>query len=200
MARTSNQPTRIAGENPRTTRIRRIVFRAAVELLLSEGAEAVTALRISERTGVARSAIYRHWPDQHTLLLDTIDGIVTHHLPISLTGDIREDLTASLSNLRKRMTTKPFRPIFSTLLDQANRDQAFVAVQRRFVSGILQPIHDVLTAAIRRGDLPSIVDVDEAVAQLAGPLFAQHIMLRTTISDVLIGETIGEFLHRYSTS
>lgn len=60
MANNPNQPKRTAGENPRTTRIREIVFRAAVSLLLDEGAEAVTALRVSEHTGIARSTIYRH--------------------------------------------------------------------------------------------------------------------------------------------
>jgi len=200
MANNPNQPRRTAGENPRTTRIREIVFRAAVSLLLDEGAEAVTALRVSEHTGIARSTIYRHWPDQHTLLLDTIDRIVTHHLPISITENVQEDLTVALSNLRKRMTTRPFRVIFSTLLDHANRDRVFVAVQQRFVSGVLQPIHDILTAATQRGDLPSTVDIDEATAQLAGPLFTQHIMLRTSMSDGLIARTVSQFLAPYTTT
>jgi len=194
MAKNLTPPMRPTGENPRTTRIRDIVLPAVIELLLAEGGGAVTALRVSEHAGVARSTIYQHWPDQHTLLLDAIDRIMTPHTPTTITNNLKDDLTTSLANLRRRMTWQPFRALFSTLLDHANRDQAFVAAQHRFVSGVLEPIRDILTTATQRGDLPSTLDIDEAIAQLAGPMFTQHIMLRTTISDQLITKTTKHFL------
>ena len=67
-------------------------------------------------------------------------------------------------------------------------------MQRRFVRGVLQPTRDVLTAAIQRGDLPPNLDVDQALAQIVGPLFSRHIMLRAPISDELIADTTECFL------
>jgi hypothetical protein len=128
------------------------------------------------------------------LLLDAIDRIMIPHAPTSITENLEEDLTTALANLRKRMIKQPFRAIFATLLDHANRDRTFVAAQRRFVSGILQPIRGILIAATERGDLPSVGDIDETAAQLASPLFTQHIMLRTIISDQLIANTTRHFL------
>ncbi|MCZ6662246.1 MAG: TetR/AcrR family transcriptional regulator [Actinobacteria bacterium] len=194
MAKKSTPSKRTTGKNPRTTRIRDIVLQAVIELLVAEGAGAVTALRVSEHAGVARSTIYQHWPDQNNLLLDAIDRIMIPDVPTSITNNLEEDLTTALANLRRRMTKQPFRALFATLLDHANRDKAFVAPQRRFVNGVLQPIREILTAATQRGDLPSVDDVDETAAQLAGPLFTQHIMLRTTISDQLIANTTEHFL------
>lgn len=194
MAKKSTPSKRTTGKNPRTTRIRDIVLQAVIELLVAEGAGAVTALRVSEHAGVARSTIYQHWPDQNNLLLDAIDRIMIPDVPTSITNNLEEDLTTALANLRRRMTKQPFRALFATLLDHANRDKAFVAPQRRFVNGVLQPIRKILTAATQRGDLPSVDDVDETAAQLAGPLFTQHIMLRTTISDQLIANTTQHFL------
>ena len=194
MAQKPTPSTRTTDENPRTTRIRDIVLQAVIELLVAEGAGAVTALRVSQHAGVARSTIYQHWPDQNNLLLDAIDRIMIPDVPTSITNNLEEDLTTALANLRRRMTKQPFRALFATLLDHANRDKAFVAPQRRFVNGVLQPIREILTAATQRGDLPSVDDVDETAAQLAGPLFAQHIMLRTTISDQLIANTTQHFL------
>ncbi len=194
MAENPTLPKRATGENPRTTRIRDIVLPAVIELLLAEGAGAVTALRVSEHAGVARSTIYQHWPDQQTLLLDAIDRIITPHVPTSITDNLEDDLTTALFTLRKRLTTQPFRALFATLLDHANRDRAFVAAQRRFVKGVVQPIRDILIASAQRGDLPPTVDVDDAAVQLAGPIFTQHIMLRTTTSDALITNTTKHFL------
>ena len=197
MAKNPTRPKRTTGENPRTTRIRDIVLPAVIELLLAEGAGAVTALRVSEHAGVARSTIYQHWPDQHTLLLDAIDRITAPHVPTSISDNLEDDLTTALFSLRKRITTQPFRPLFAALLDHANRDRAFVAAQRRFVNGVLQPIRDVLTASAQRGDLPPTIDVNDAAIQLAAPIFTRHVMLRTTTSDELITNTTKHFLLHY---
>ena len=183
-----------SGENPRTARVRQIMLDAARDLLIKEGAGALTAVRIAEETGVARSTIYSHWPNHTALLLDAIDRIVSPHSPTSITDNLEEDLNTALSDLRMRMTKRPFRIIFGALLDHANRNRGAVAAQRRLVNGVLQPVHDILSAAKGRGDLPSAVDVETASAQLAGPLFVQHVMLRTTISDLLIRQTIAQFL------
>ena len=188
--------TRREGENPRTTRVRQIIVDSAAALLIREGAGAITALRIAEETGVARTTIYRHWPKSTALLLDAIDRVVRPHVPTMITGNLEADLMTALTNLQMRMSKKPFRRIFTALLDHANRDRDLVAAQRRFVKGILQPIQDTITAALKRGDLPSTVHVETASAQLAGPLFLQHVMLRTTISEELISETITQFLCR----
>ena len=188
--------TRRQGENARTTRVREVIVDTAAGLLVREGASAVTALRIAEDTGVARTTIYRHWPDPTELLLDAIDRVVRPHVPTRITDNLEEDLTQALTNLQMRMRKKPFRFAFAALLDHANRDQNLVAAQRRFVNGVLQPIQDVITAAQQRGDLPSTVQVETASAQLAGPLFLKHVMLRSTISEELISETIAQFLCR----
>jgi len=188
--------TRRQGENARTTRVREVIVDTAARLLVREGAGAVTAVRIAEDTGVARTTIYRHWPDPTALLLDAIDRVVRPHVTTRITDNLEADLMEALNNLQMRMRKKPFRFVFTALLDHANRDKNLVAAQRRFVNGVLQPIQDVITAALQRGDLLATVQVETASAQLAGPLFLQHVMLRSTISDELISETITQFLCR----
>ena len=195
MSVTASQVHR-SGANPRTTRVRQIILDGAIKLLIKEGAGALTAVRIAEETGVARTTIYRHWLNHTALLLDAIDRVVSPHVTTSITDNLEEDLTTALSNLRMRMTKKPFRIIFAALLDHANRNRMAVDAQRRFVNGVLQPIHDILTNAKGRGVLPSTVDVETAGAQLAGPLFFQHVMLRISISNTLITQTITRFLYQ----
>ncbi len=151
-------------------------------------------MRIAEKTGVARTTIYRHWTDNTALLLDAIAKLISPHVPTSLSGNLEEDLSGALTSLKVRMTKRPFRIVFAALLDHANRNRDAVGAQRRFVSGVLQPLQDVLANAKGRGVLPSTVDVETASAQLAGPLFIQHVMLRTAISDRLIAQTIERFL------
>lgn len=181
-------------DNPRTERVRDIVLTAGCKLLVTDGGAAVTALRISERTGVARSAIYRHWPDAAALLLDVVDRIARPRAEVSTTGDLEADLMTALRGLRARMQKRPFRVVFGTLLDHANRDPRFVEPQRRFVEGMLAQLTGVLRDAIRRGLLPATLDIESAASRLAGPILTQHVLLRAKISDALIREVVGQFL------
>ena len=182
------------GKNPRTVRVCQVILDAAADLLVNDGAAEVSAFRIARETGVARTTIYRHWPDQSRLLLDTIDTMVAPHGPTTITDDIEADLITALSNLRTRMTRRPFRQVFAALLSHANRDRTFVAAQQRFVNGVLQPITDILTSATSRGDLPASIDIPQTAACLAGPLFHQHVMLRARIDDRLITAIVDQFL------
>ncbi len=185
------------GANPRTTRVRQVILDSATRLLVEHGAAEVTASRIAQETGVARTTIYRHWPDQAHLLLDTIDSLVAPHAQTTFSDDLEADLTTALTNLRARMTRKPFRQVFAALLGYANQESQFVTAQQRFVNGVLQPIHDILTNAIDRGHVSPNLDIPQACATLAGPLFHQHVMLREPIADHLITDTVDQFIRRY---
>ncbi len=185
-------------QNPRTSRVRQVILDAAVDLLLTHGAGAVTATRVAEATGVARTTIYRQWPNRAGLLLETIDRLVTPHFARPSSGDLRTDVIAALGDLRTRLTTRQVRPVLAALIDQATRSDAFVAVQRRFMEGMIQPTVDVLRSAQAAGQLPDTLDCSEAAAVLTGPLFHQHILMQDTIGDELINEVTAQFVGAHS--
>ena len=180
--------------NPRTIRVRELILNAAIDLLLDGGAGDVTATRIAEQTGVARTTVYRQWPDQASLLLATIDALVAPHAPTTTTGELPDDLTTVLTSLRTRLVTREVRPVFAALVDHASRDEAFVAVQRRFVEGMVRPTMEVLADARERGDLPLTVDCSTAASVLTGPLFHQHLSMQEPIDDDLIDRVVSQFI------
>ena len=87
--------------DPRVTRTRHAVLAAAREVLLDEGWEGVTLGRVAERSGYARTTLYRHWPQRLDLLRDLIreEARLAHTTP---TGNLRDDLVAELeaANIR----------------------------------------------------------------------------------------------------
>ena len=94
-------------ENPRTTRVRKIVLDAATDLLIDQGHHAVTPQRVSTVTGVARSTIYRLWPDPVSLLLDAIDRVLAPDHAAPTVGDLGADLATALERLRLRGFSVP---------------------------------------------------------------------------------------------
>ena len=183
-----------ADENPRTTRVRKIILDAASGLLIKEGHRAVTPHRVSKATGVARSTIYRHWPDPVSLLLDAIDSLLAPDHPLSTVGDLRVDLTTALESLRRRLSKRPFRTMFAALLDHSTRSPKLVPAQRRFVSGVTAPLRNIIKAAIDDGRLEQSLKPDVAVAQLVGPILHTHVMMHVRISDDLIASTVDAFV------
>jgi len=187
-------PTCDSTENPRTTRMRDAVLNAVVELIVTEGAGAVTALRVAEQACVARSTIYQHWPTSTALVRDAIDRVITPNAQVPITGDVEVDLRAALSALRERLERRPFRVWIATLLDHAKGDPKFAETQVRFVTGVLRPLRDVLAAAVERGDLVADLDLDTAAARLAAPVLSEHVMFRRPASDAEIGTAVAAFL------
>ena len=174
--------------------MREAVLTAVAGLILTEGAGAVTALRVSQAAGVARSTVYDHWPTSEALVLDAIDMVSAPQAPTAVTADLEADLRRALIGLRDRLEGRPFRIWFATLLDHGNREGAFAAAQVRFVTGVMRPVVEIIATAQDRGELADHIDADGAAVQLAAPILSQHVLLRSTASDEQIAETITQFL------
>jgi DNA invertase Pin-like site-specific DNA recombinase len=54
---------------PRSTKAHAAVLRAAAELLLEHGLDAVSMDEVAGRAGVSKATIYRWWPTKETLAL-----------------------------------------------------------------------------------------------------------------------------------
>ena len=180
--------------NPRTRRVRQAILDAAVEVLLSRGAQHVTASRVAEQANVARTTIYRHWPDQPTLLLATIDSLTAPHSPAVSRGPLEVDLRADLHRLRTRLVTRDVRAVFAALALHAVDDSAFAAAQRRFVARLAQPMVDTLRAAQERGDLDASLDCEFEATVLTAPLLSEHLLGHNEIEDRLLDEVGSRWL------
>ena len=189
------QPTPTS-DDPRVVQTRKVVLAAAMELLRSEGHEAVTPLRIAERTGIARTTIYRHWPERRDLIADAIES----HRPdwqFESTGDVRTDLVRHLERVVARLNAGPLPPFFVTLIERAEHDQEFAELHCRLAAGRSQPVVLALEAAIDRGDLPTDLDASAAVALIDGPVFYRRLISREPLTDDFIATVVDGFLARF---
>ena len=61
------------GADPRVERSRQVILAAALGELGEAGYGAFTIESVAARAGVAKSTIYRHWPDKITLIADAFE-------------------------------------------------------------------------------------------------------------------------------
>ena len=94
---------RATAPDPRPAATRRRVIEATLELIAEVGFEGTSIEAISERCGVSRSTIYRHWPDPSVLYLEAFDPPSADTAPPVPTGDFATDLRAYIQHIADRL-------------------------------------------------------------------------------------------------
>ena len=155
--------------DPRVARTRLAVLAAAREVLLDEGWEGVTLGRVAERSGYARTTLYRHWPHRLDLLRDLIseEARLSHTAP---TGDLRSDLIAELEAFRVAVMTTGFGRVMIAIGQHARDDAEFADLNRAMRIEGSSVLGSIVLAGVAGGELHDGLKPDAAVAQLVGPV------------------------------
>lgn len=189
--RASHRVGRPAGAHPETTTK---VLEAALELFLTEGADALTPSRLSDRSGVSRATMYRHWPDKERLIADLLKMATQRPTEPARLTDLRTDLDAAMNHLVARFNHRPVRAFFAACLDFGRRSEEVSRLAEEFISAMLQPFHIILEPAITRGELSG--DVDRLVDELTGPLMLRHVLRGVSVGPADAALAVETFMAR----
>ncbi len=160
------------------------VFTWAFRLLIAEGAHAITANRLHQETGIARTTIYRHWPEPSDLLDSMLERATGDDHLGAFVGEVGVDLGTAVDDLIWRCNERPVRPLFGALVEHGRRDPDRGDIAADYVAGILKWIRRAIAEGIERGELAGAADdVDRLVTELSGPLLVDHVLLNRTITN-----------------
>ena len=172
MAKKSTTETRPAekAEDSRVRRSRETVLATTYDLLTENGLGGLSIDEVSRRSGVAKTTIYRHWPNRAALVVDASTRFITEQETPD-TGSLRGDVTAIVSRSADQVWTGRWSSVLPSIVDAAERDPEFAKIHAGLVAGHAAPLRTVIDRAIARGELPKRTDVSAMVAALMGPLF-----------------------------
>lgn len=157
---------------PRSERARRAVLDAAGDLFEEGGYPAATIEGIAARSGVAKTTIYRWWPNRPALVVDLLLQIAASAAPPpDAGGDPIRALRRELQRVALAMDALPGRLLLA-LMGEAQNDPE---VRDALLRGLFHPRRKATAAVIRRAQasgafrkgIPPLVAVD----LLFGPLF-----------------------------
>lgn len=183
--------------DPRREQSRALALQAARALLAEEGWDAITHLRVAERSGLGRATIYRHWPDPAALRRDALSEEV-HVFHTAVTGDLRADLVAELLAIRHELAERGQGRVFATLIGQAQADPELRRLKEELVLEGSAGLRRIVTDAQAEGRLHEGLDPEEAVALLAGPVTYMTFLAEEPISSRLIDQTVDGLLATWS--
>jgi AcrR family transcriptional regulator len=182
-------------DDPRARRSRAAALTAATELLTEGGPALVTHAAVAKRAGVARATVYRHWPDQQTLLLDTLaHGI---RPPLTFTdAPVRDQLVTQLQQQAVWLNRPGSLAVIAAAIEQAERDRNAQRIREDVFSQADQRLTDALTAAVQRGELrPGVqTDVRDLVSRIIGPLLFRRSLLGERLDEDTVAGTVDTAL------
>jgi AcrR family transcriptional regulator len=176
-------------EDPRVARSRAAVLEATVALLGEVGHGGTTVEAIAERSGVAKTTIYRHWPTRAQLLIDAFHSGV-EHVDSEPTGDLRGDLVRVAGGLGAKLRDPRWSRIMATLIDAAESDPELAGLSAAFTAQRRDVVRKILERGIADGEVRPDLDLELAPLLVGGPLFYQRFMLRRAATDAQLEQIV----------
>ncbi|MEM9467284.1 MAG: TetR-like C-terminal domain-containing protein [Actinomycetota bacterium] len=156
------------------------VFTYAFRILIAEGAHALTPQRLHRESGIARTTIYRNWPETRDLIAAMLAKATGDQDVAPFVGAHPDDLRAAVASLIFRFNHRPVRPLFAALVEHSRGSDEDIAAE--YVDGIVRPVGRALREAAARGDL-EVDDPDAAANDLVAPLLMRHVILGQAVSE-----------------
>lgn len=174
-------------------RSQRATLAAATDLLLERGFAGLTIERVAARARVAKTTIYRHWPNRGALAVSVCAGLVVP-APVPDTGDPRADLVSLVGGPAEGLAAAPWAKALASLIDVAQRDPELARLHAAFIAQRASAAATVLRRAVAAGQLPADTDVDLAVGLLVGPLFYRRLVSHEPVDAALATEIAARTL------
>jgi AcrR family transcriptional regulator len=189
-----------SGTDPRVVLSRERVLTTTLDLLTEAGLGGLTVDDVSKRSGVAKTTIYRHWPNRSALVIDACLRMTHGDEDPPDTGSLEGDVRAILTNLAELLATARWASILPSIVDAAERDPEIAEVHGKLQRWHAAPLRAVLERAALRGDIPREADRSAIAAALVGPLYFRRWFSREPIDDtfvdLIVRSVLTEARHR----
>ena len=170
---------------------RQRIIDATREVLLDTGLGGFTVEAVAAASGAARTTIYRHWPDPHDLVVDTLNSMAGE-FPIPDTGSLLGDLEACARLLRPIFDDPRTRRLLLDVARAASEDPEMERIRNRTLEARRQPVQVMLQRAIHRGEIDPDIDMTMAMHLVEGPMLSATVLQNLTLTD----DTISAMAHR----
>lgn len=188
--------------DPRRARSRSRLLDAAAALLASGGVEAVTIEAVTRASKVARTTLYRHFPDNTQLITAAFERLLPKIPETPAEGTVRErflqlidHIAASVDDAPLQLTTLGWLALGSArpATEPADGEDPAGSLRTRVVNQYREPADALFNDPAVRAELGEF-DNTLAIAQLAGPIVFARLAALPPISPEQRRQIVDDFL------
>jgi AcrR family transcriptional regulator len=166
----------------RSTLVREAVLRSALLELSEMGWASLSVERISERSGVHKTTIYRRWGSAEGVALEALLERGSEGIPIPDTGDITLDLIALGRSIAESISEPLGRSVAAASIGEQD-SSSIRELTDAFWSERFEQAGTIITGAIERGQLPSDADPARLIEAVAAPVWFRVMVSRAPVTD-----------------
>ncbi|HEY3630143.1 MAG TPA: TetR/AcrR family transcriptional regulator [Jatrophihabitantaceae bacterium] len=157
---------------PRDAGADEAILDAAVDLLAEQGFLALSIEAVAARAGVAKTTVYRRWPNKDELLLDAVGCIKGP--PVDAPGEsVRSDILWMLIRMRDGWFKGRFGRLMARLaVDGLERPDLYREGRARYVAPRQAVMRGIIQRGIDDGSIRAGVDPDWVMALLTSPVIS----------------------------
>ncbi|MCB0966912.1 MAG: TetR/AcrR family transcriptional regulator [Ilumatobacter sp.] len=185
--------------DPRVLRSRAKMIDAATDLLIEAGPRAVTVDAVSERSGVAKSTLYRHWDSREGLLVDVMRANVPDIDPAPDGLGFEASIRHVVTELAAMFSSPRWRGILPALMMLQQHQPELAEIAHADHQGKRQILDAVLQLGVAEGRLPADIDEELVARQLIGPIFFA-VLTAHPDDDAAVDRTVEFVLERFFAS
>jgi len=163
--------------DPRVARTRAVVLDAAIDLLAERGYSGFSVEGVVDRTGVAKTTLYRHWPTRDDLLAAVI-GQLGGIGQLPDTGSVRQDLLDFFARRAQAAHRRQWERCMPALVEAAARHPELAAMIARLTAQALSQVETLIRRGIERGEIRPGINPQLAASALMGPLVFRRLLLQ----------------------
>lgn len=180
-------------DNPRVTRTRMRALEATLELAGDSGLHACTFEAVSERSGIARSTLYRHWSNPSELVMDALKSQVIERVAPD-TGSLRDDMLSSMLELQQTLENTTWGALLPQLMAAAAIDINMSHVQKRAAEYHLNIDVEIIERAKVRGEIAPDTDSAHISLLFTAPIFYRYLQARQSIKPKWITSHVDKIV------
>ena len=155
---------------PRTAETDDKIVSATMELLRERGPEAANIAAVAERSGIARTTIYRRFRNREELLRAALQPVTAKGMPPA-EAPIREKFVWVLTRTQEVLADSIGLGGVAALVGES--DPAFSSALRSSLHSALEPIAQQVTDDVELGVLAAHVDADIVINLVLGAYLAE---------------------------
>lgn len=176
-------PSKRAPKLSQIQRTTQAVMSATVELLSEIGYRSLTIDLISQRSGIARSTIYRHWSNVPELTIQAFDAAIGPNSKVPDEGDVRSDLILLYKRLAKSLGRSVWGRTLPAMIEASHNDPNFKNKLSEMADVRRQSARDMLQRAKDRRELRPDANIEWMLDALSGALYHRLLTTRTSMLE-----------------
>ncbi len=183
-------PAATSRGRPRSATARKKILAATAALLSKGGFQAVTMEAVAARAGVAKTTLYRWWPNRAAVALDCVSARMTPIVDEARTGNYRRRFQRQLKATIRLLDGKEGQSILALI----GAKQTDPPLGRAYSQQIARPrrahTRRMAQQAIAAGELGPRTDPDLFLDAIYGPLYYRKVVSGEPVTEDFIDQIV----------